>query len=543
MRMDELARPAIEAVTTAGCASTRRRWTRVYLDWMENIRPWCISRQLWWGHRMPVWYCDACEETYVAASEPRRGRRLGRRTPTCSTRGSRARCGRSRRSAGPSRRAELRAFYPTDVLVTARDIIFLWVARMIMMGLEFTGEIPFDDVYVHSIIQAPDGRRMSKSLGHRDRPAGADRRRAAAAGVPEGGDFPAYGADAVRWGLLAMSSAQDVRFSEEKIAQGAAAGQQAVERGAADPARGIGAGRARRGAQPGDASRTAGSCRGWSGAETEIARADRALRLLPRGARALRLRLRRAVRLVPRAGQAAAARGRAATLRATLLLRADRDARARAPDDPVRDRGDLPLRPGRRGPAGGAACAARRPARVDERAEAALGAGDRGGAGAARLARRRRGAGRGARAARGSTPTGYEETRRARSRGSRGSRSRRTAAEPRRGVPVPGGAVEILAERDVDLEAHERKRAARARRARGRDRARRAQARQRGVRREGARAAGRRRPSATSSSATAARSWRRCEPAIPSVDAEDAERYLLAASCSGCGSGSTACAG
>ena len=120
----------------------------------------------------------------------------------------------------PEETPELRAFYPTDALVTARDIIFLWVARMIMMGLEFTGEIPFSDVYVHSIIQAPDGRRMSKSLGTGIDPLDLIEGGPRPPVFTGGGDFPAYGADAVRWGLLAMSSGQDVRFSEDKVAQG-----------------------------------------------------------------------------------------------------------------------------------------------------------------------------------------------------------------------------------------------------------------------------------------------------------------------------------
>ena len=121
----------------------------------------------------------------------------------------------------PEDTPELRAFHPTDVLSTARDILFLWVARMVMLGLRFTGEIPFADVYIHSVIQAPDGRRMSKSLGTGVDPLalidGGPRPR-----LRPGRDFPAYGADAVRFGLLAMSSSQDVRFSEEKIAQGQA---------------------------------------------------------------------------------------------------------------------------------------------------------------------------------------------------------------------------------------------------------------------------------------------------------------------------------
>jgi valyl-tRNA synthetase len=120
----------------------------------------------------------------------------------------------------PDQTPELRAFYPTDVLVTARDIIFLWVARMIMMGLEFTGEIPFSDVHIHAIIQAPDGRRMSKSLGTGIDPLDLIEGGPRPPVFAEAGAFPAYGADALRWGLLAMASSQDVRFSEERIAQG-----------------------------------------------------------------------------------------------------------------------------------------------------------------------------------------------------------------------------------------------------------------------------------------------------------------------------------
>jgi valyl-tRNA synthetase len=121
----------------------------------------------------------------------------------------------------PKETDELRAFYPTDVLSTARDILFLWVARMVMMGLRFPGDIPFEDVYVHSVIQAPDGRRMSKSLGTGIDPLDLIEGGPRPAVFAQGGDFPAYGADAVRFGLLAMSSTQDVRFSEEKVAQGA----------------------------------------------------------------------------------------------------------------------------------------------------------------------------------------------------------------------------------------------------------------------------------------------------------------------------------
>ena len=121
-----------------------------------------LSRQLWWGHQIPVWYRG--DEVHVGRGARPRGR-AGSATRTSSTPGSARGCGRSPRSAGPSGPPELERFYPTQVLSTARDIIFLWVARMVMMGYEFMGAEPFSDVYIHSVVQAPDGRRMSKSLG------------------------------------------------------------------------------------------------------------------------------------------------------------------------------------------------------------------------------------------------------------------------------------------------------------------------------------------------------------------------------------------
>jgi valyl-tRNA synthetase len=216
MRMDELARPAADAVRSGRVRFTPARWAGVYLDWLDNIRPWCISRQLWWGHRLPVWYRG--EETYVGHEAPA-GEGWERDPDVLDTWFSSA-LWPFATLGWPQDTPELRAFYPTDVLSTGRDIIFLWVARMVMMGLEFTGREPFSDVYVHSIIQAPDGRRMSKSLG-----TGIDPRDTVDGGprppvFRQGGEFPAYGADATRFGLLAMSSVQDVRFSEEKIQQG-----------------------------------------------------------------------------------------------------------------------------------------------------------------------------------------------------------------------------------------------------------------------------------------------------------------------------------
>jgi valyl-tRNA synthetase len=209
MRMDELAAPAIEAVTSGRVQIHPASQSRRYVDWLENIRPWCISRQLWWGHQLPVYYRDG--ETYVGENPPE-GDGWERDPDVLDTWFSSA-LWPFATLGWPQQTPELKAFYPTDVLLTARDILFLWVARMVMMGLEFAGDIPFEHVYVHSVIQAPDGRRMSKSLGTGIDPMD----------LIEGGEkYPAYGADAVRFGLLAMSSAQDVKFSEEKIAQGRA---------------------------------------------------------------------------------------------------------------------------------------------------------------------------------------------------------------------------------------------------------------------------------------------------------------------------------
>ncbi|HZC28805.1 MAG TPA: class I tRNA ligase family protein, partial [Gaiellaceae bacterium] len=175
--------------------------SRRYVEWMENIRPWCISRQLWWGHQIPVWYRG--EETY-AGVEPPEGEGWERDPDVLDTWFSSA-LWPFATLGWPEQTPELEAFYPTDVLSTARDILFLWVARMVMMGLEFTGDIPFSDVYCHSVIQAPDGRRMSKSLG---------------TGIDPLDEIERHGADAVRFGLLAMSSTQDVKYSSEKVQQG-----------------------------------------------------------------------------------------------------------------------------------------------------------------------------------------------------------------------------------------------------------------------------------------------------------------------------------
>ena len=208
MDMKRLAAPAIECVEDGRVRFVPERWGGVYLDWMRGLRPWCVSRQLWWGHRLPVWYCDDCEKVVVALEAPQ----------SCPE------CGGAVRQdedvldtwfssalwpfatlGWPRETPELEYFYPTAVLSTARDIIFLWVARMVMMGLEYRGDVPFRDVIVHPTILAADGRRMSKSLG---------------TGVDPLELIEAYGADATRFGLMYMSSVQDVRFSAERIEMG-----------------------------------------------------------------------------------------------------------------------------------------------------------------------------------------------------------------------------------------------------------------------------------------------------------------------------------
>ena len=201
-RMDELAKPAVKVVEDGRVKITPDGALRQYLHGMENIPPWCISRQLWWGHRLPVWYRG--DETYVG-EEPPDGEGWEQDPDVLDTWFSSALWPFATLGWPDTNTPEFKAFFPTDVLVTARDIISLWVARMIMTSLEFTEQVPFEDVYVHSVIQAPDGRRMSKSLG---------------TGIDPLDEISEHGADALRFGLLAMTSTQDVRFSQARVQQG-----------------------------------------------------------------------------------------------------------------------------------------------------------------------------------------------------------------------------------------------------------------------------------------------------------------------------------
>jgi valyl-tRNA synthetase len=206
--MKELAQPAIAAIREGRVKFTPANQAGVALDWLENIRPWNVSRQLWWGQRIPAWYCANGHVT-IEEAEP----------PACSECGSEelwqdedvfdtwfsSALWPFATLGWPQETPELDVYYPTDVLSTARDIIFLWVVRMMMAGHELTGAMPFHDVIIHSLVLAPDGRRMSKSLG---------------TGIEPDEVIEQYGADATRYGLLKMSSTQDVRFSAGFIDEG-----------------------------------------------------------------------------------------------------------------------------------------------------------------------------------------------------------------------------------------------------------------------------------------------------------------------------------
>jgi len=207
VRMAELARPAIEAVESGRIRFIPGRWTRVYLEWMNNIRDWCVSRQLWWGHRIPVFYCDACGEVMVERTDPAecrkcRSRRIRQDEDILDTWFSSALWPFST-MGWPEQTPDLARFYPTDFLSTAPDIIFLWVARMIFSGLKFVGDIPFDRVYFHSFILVESGERMSRSKG---------------IGIDPVDMFGKYGTDAVRFTLAYLESqSQSYRLSEKRF--------------------------------------------------------------------------------------------------------------------------------------------------------------------------------------------------------------------------------------------------------------------------------------------------------------------------------------
>ncbi len=208
VRMDELAAPAAAAIRDGRVSFHPPVHGRVALDWLEAIRPWNVSRQLWWGHQIPAWYCPAGHTTIARATPTACGdcgsTELVRDPDVLDTWFSSA-LWPFATLGWPDKSPDLAAFYPGSVNSTARDIIFLWVNRMIMAGIELLGAVPFRDVIIHSTVQAADGRRMSKSLG---------------TGIDPLELIEQHGADATRYGLLKMSSTQDVRFSAGAIEEG-----------------------------------------------------------------------------------------------------------------------------------------------------------------------------------------------------------------------------------------------------------------------------------------------------------------------------------
>src|ERR1044071_9692506 len=205
--MEPLAKPAIEAVEQGKTKFVPESWSKTFFHWMHNIRDWCISRQLWWGHRIPAWTCDKCGEITVARTTP----------AAC------AKCGAAQLKQDedvldtwfsswlwpfatlgwPAETRELKTFYPTTVLDTGYDIIFFWVARMMMMGLHFMKKVPFKDVYIHRLVRDEKGAKMSKSKGNVVDPLGI---------------IDDYGADALRFALARGAAlGHDIRLSPQSV--------------------------------------------------------------------------------------------------------------------------------------------------------------------------------------------------------------------------------------------------------------------------------------------------------------------------------------
>ncbi len=206
VRMEPLAKPAVEAVRNGTIRFVPERFSKNYYHWMENTRDWCISRQLWWGHRIPAYYCDACGGVHVSAEPlavcPKCGGPVRQDEDTLDTWFSSALWPFST-LGWPGDTEDYKYFYPTNTLVTAYDIITFWVSRMIFSGLEYTGKAPFDTVLIHGLVRDAQGRKMSKSLGN---------------GIDPLEVIAQYGADALRLTLILGSTpGNDTRFSEEKI--------------------------------------------------------------------------------------------------------------------------------------------------------------------------------------------------------------------------------------------------------------------------------------------------------------------------------------
>lgn len=207
VKMEELANPAIEALHTGELKFVPERFNKIYLHWLENIKDWCISRQIWWGHRIPAYYCDACGEFVVARETPETcphcgGTHFTQDEDTLDTWFSSALWPFST-LGWPEKTEDLDYFYPTDVLVTGYDIIFFWVIRMVFSGLEHTGKSPFHTVLIHGLVRDSLGRKMSKSLGN---------------GIDPLEIIDQYGADALRLTLVTGNApGNDMRFSNERV--------------------------------------------------------------------------------------------------------------------------------------------------------------------------------------------------------------------------------------------------------------------------------------------------------------------------------------
>jgi valyl-tRNA synthetase len=210
VRMRPLADKALEAWEKGEVKFYPKKWENTYVHWLRNIRDWCISRQLWWGHRIPVWYCEACGEMTVSREDPSAcqhcsSREIRQDPDVLDTWFSSALWPFST-LGWPDQTEDLKLFYPTSTLVTAYEIIFFWVARMIMMGLEFMGEVPFPDVYIHGLVRDTHGRKMSKSLGN---------------GVDPLEVVDEYGADALRFTLAFLAAqGQDILMDKDSFKLG-----------------------------------------------------------------------------------------------------------------------------------------------------------------------------------------------------------------------------------------------------------------------------------------------------------------------------------
>jgi len=203
VKMKPLAEPALRAVKEGRIKLHPARWTKVFINWLENIHDWCISRQIWWGHRIPIYYCQICSEVIAAidppASCPRCQGKSFKQDPDVLDTWFSSQLWPFAVFGWPEPTKELKYFYPTDTLATGPDIIFFWVSRMVMMGLEFMGEIPFHDVYFNGIIRDAQGHKMSKSLGN---------------GIDPLLMTEQYSADAVRFSLMVLSAeGQDFNLS------------------------------------------------------------------------------------------------------------------------------------------------------------------------------------------------------------------------------------------------------------------------------------------------------------------------------------------